>query len=215
MPGTPRDSKKEGKDLGLNILEESLGVAALYFREFQSRIWSESSNWGHSTQSRQVPTRMSLELAGITAHFALKTHLQEILGRFGCLMNKSVFDSSFSLALLMLPEIKFNYVIVSLFLFQSYKMFIPLNTLMKLWPDMYCSCGFDGCFLFFQLCSVWMTPSHVLMRKSAFHIKMVQDIASKLVSFLINFITHFLSFRTLTRKEVWFFWRFSCRFLSA
>lgn len=62
----------------------------------------------------------------------LETYLKEILERFGCLMNKSIFDSSFSLALLMLPEVKLNYVIVSLFLFQSYKIFIPLNTLMKL-----------------------------------------------------------------------------------
>ncbi|KAF2974033.1 hypothetical protein EK904_011603 [Melospiza melodia maxima] len=31
---------------------------------------------------------------------------------------------------------------------------------------------------FSHLCSVWMTPSHVLMRESAFHIKMVQDIAT-------------------------------------
>lgn len=49
---------------------------------------------------------MSLQLAEITADFALKTYLKEILERFGCLMNKSVFDSSFSLALLMLPEMK-------------------------------------------------------------------------------------------------------------
>lgn len=75
---------------------------------------------------------MSLQLAEITAHFALKTYLKEILERFGCLMNKSVFDSSFSLALLMLPEMKLNYVIVSLFLFQSYKIFILPNMLMKL-----------------------------------------------------------------------------------
>lgn len=37
---------------------------------------------------------MSLELAEITACFALKTYLKELLERFGCLMNKSVFDSS-------------------------------------------------------------------------------------------------------------------------
>lgn len=148
---------------------------------------------------------MSLQLAEITAHVALKTYLKEILERFGCLMNKSVFDSSFSLALLMLPQMKLNYVIVSLFLFQSYTIFIPPNTLMKLWPDMCCGYRFDGCFLSFQLCSVWMIPSHVLMRESAFHIKTVQDIASKLVSFLINLITHFLSFRTLAGKEMWIF----------
>lgn len=58
---------------------------------------------------------MSLELAEITAHFALKTYLKEILERFGCLMNKSVFDSSFSLVLLMLPEMKLNDVIVFVF----------------------------------------------------------------------------------------------------
>lgn len=42
----------------------------------------------------------------------------------------------------------------------------------------------------------------MLMRESAFRIKMVQDIASKLVSFLINLITNLLSFRVLARKEV-------------
>lgn len=52
-------------------------------------------------------------------------------------MNKSVFDSSFSLAVVMLPEIKLNSAIMSLFLFQTYKIFhykilIPQNMLMKL-----------------------------------------------------------------------------------
>lgn len=41
------------------------------------------------------------------------------------------------------------------------------------------------------------------MRESAFRIKMVQDIASKLVSFLINLIASRLSFRVWARKEMW------------
>lgn len=72
-----------------------------------------------------------------TACFALKIYLKEILKPFSCLMNKSVFDSSFSLAVVMLPEIKLNSAIMSLFLFQTYKIFhykilIPQNMLMKL-----------------------------------------------------------------------------------
>lgn len=72
---------------------------------------------------------------------------------------------------------------------------------MKLWLDMH-GYLFDCRFLFFQLCNVWMIPSRVLMRESAFRIKMVQDIASKLVSFLINLIASLLSFRVQARKEM-------------